>query len=79
MSVRPTWSEKARSEKAVSSGRLSAADVARITFDAVREGRFYVITHQKLLPTVELRFQDVLSQRTPSDPYTYRPDLKQQG
>ena len=78
----PTASQLAareRSEKAVASGRLSAADVARITFDAVREGRFYVITHQKLLPTVELRFQDVLSQRTPSDPYTYRPDLKQRG
>lgn len=76
----PTASQLAarqRSEKAVASGRLSAADVARITFDAVREGRFYVITHPKLLPTVELRFQDVLSQRTPSDPYTYRPDLKQ--
>ena len=75
----PTDSQLAarrRSEKAVSSGKLSAFDVARLTFDAIREDRFYVITHPKLLPTVELRFRDVLAQRNPSDPYTYRPDLK---
>jgi NAD(P)-dependent dehydrogenase (short-subunit alcohol dehydrogenase family) len=63
-----------RSEKAVSSGRLSAADVARMTFDAIREDRFYVITHPKILRTVELRFQDLLEQRNPSDPYTYKPE-----
>src|SRR2546423_10267950 len=75
----PTSSQIAarkQSEKAVASGRLGAADVARITFEAIRGGRFYVITHPKLLPTVELRFRDVLEQRSPSDPYTYRPDLK---
>ena len=65
-----------RSEKAVSSGRLSAAEVAQMTFDAVRENRFYVITHPKMLASVELRMQDVLAQRNPSDPYTYKPDVK---
>jgi NAD(P)-dependent dehydrogenase (short-subunit alcohol dehydrogenase family) len=63
-----------RSEKAVSSGRLSAADVGRMTFDAIRENRFYVITHPKILRTVELRSQDILEQRNPSDPYTYKPE-----
>jgi NAD(P)-dependent dehydrogenase (short-subunit alcohol dehydrogenase family) len=74
----PTSSQvvaRQRSDKAVASGKLGAADVARITFDAIREGRFYVITHPKLLPTVELRLRDVVEQRTPSDPYTYRPEL----
>ena len=77
----PTSSQIAarqRSDKAVASGKLGAPDVARITFEAIREGRFYVITHPKLLPTVELRLRDVLEQRTPSDPYTYRPDLKRE-
>jgi len=77
----PTSSQIAarqRSDKAVASGKLGAPDVARITFEAIREGRFYVITHRKLLATVELRFRDILEQRTPSDPYTYRPDLKQE-
>ncbi|GAC1606083.1 MAG: SDR family NAD(P)-dependent oxidoreductase [Myxococcales bacterium] len=57
-----------RAEKAVSSGKLSAADVARMTFEAVRADRFYVLTHPKLLRTVELRQQDILKQRQPSDP-----------
>ena len=62
-----------RSEKAVASGRLTAAEVARMTFDAVRENRFYVITHPKMLASVELRLQDVLAGRNPSDPYTFKP------
>lgn len=62
-----------RAEKAVSSGRLSAAEVARMTFEAVRENRFYVITHPKILGSVELRLQDIGAQRNPSDPYTFKP------
>jgi hypothetical protein len=45
-----------------------------MTFDAVRDGRFYVITHPKMLASVELRLQDVLTQRNPSDPYTFKPE-----
>jgi NAD(P)-dependent dehydrogenase (short-subunit alcohol dehydrogenase family) len=74
----PTASQIAareRSEKAVSSGRLTAPQVAGMTFDAVREGRFYVITHPKMLATVQLRLQDILAQRTPTDPYTFKPEV----
>jgi short-subunit dehydrogenase len=74
----PTPSQTAareRSEKAVASGRLSAAEVARMTFDAVRESRFYVVTHPKMLASVELRLQDIVAQRSPTDPYTFKPDL----
>jgi NAD(P)-dependent dehydrogenase (short-subunit alcohol dehydrogenase family) len=73
----PTVSQaiaRERSEKAVASGRLTAADVARMTFDAVRENRFYVITHAKMLASVELRLQDLLACRNPSDPYTFKPE-----
>src|ERR1700682_1201318 len=64
-----------RSVKAIASGRLGAAEVARMTFDAVRDDRFYVITHPKMLASVELRFQDLLAQRNPSDPYTFKPEV----
>jgi NAD(P)-dependent dehydrogenase (short-subunit alcohol dehydrogenase family) len=64
-----------RSEKAVSSGRVGAADVARMTFDAIRADRFYVITHPKMLASVELWLQDVVQQRTPTDPYALKPEL----
>jgi len=63
------------SEKAVSSGRISAEEVARMTFDAIRENRFYVITHPKILASVELRLQDVIAQRNPSDPFSFKPDV----
>ena len=64
-----------RAEKAVGSGRLSAAEVARMTFEAIREGHFYIITHPKMLASVELRLQDIGAQRNPSDPYTFKPEV----
>jgi len=78
-SAPPTESQamaRKQSEKAVSSGKLTAAQVAQQTFQAVLEDRFYVITHPKMLPYVELRLQDIVQQRAPSDPFTYKPDVK---
>jgi NAD(P)-dependent dehydrogenase (short-subunit alcohol dehydrogenase family) len=54
--------------KAVRSGRLSAADIAAATFDAVHAGRFYVITHPAILPSVRVRHEDIEQMRAPSDP-----------
>lgn len=65
------------SEKAVSAGKVSAAQVAQMTFDAIRENRFYILTHPKILDSVELRLRDVLEQRSPSDPFTYKPEVAQ--
>jgi NAD(P)-dependent dehydrogenase (short-subunit alcohol dehydrogenase family) len=75
----PTASQRlaqAASEKAVESGRLSAAEVARLTFEAIREDRFYVLTHPAILPTIELRAADILMLRNPSDPFSTRPEMK---
>jgi NAD(P)-dependent dehydrogenase (short-subunit alcohol dehydrogenase family) len=63
-------------EKAVSSGRVTAQQVAQLTFDAVRENRFYVFTHPQILPSVQARFAAVLSGDAPADPYAARPSLK---
>jgi len=74
----PTESMKAAQaamDKAVTSGRVSAEDVAKMTFDAIRENRFYVVTHPKILSSVELRLQDVVAQRNPSDPFTFKKDV----
>lgn len=62
--------------KAVASGRMTAEHVAQVTFDAVREDRFYVFTHPKILPSLEARFAAVLSGDPPADPYAARPSLK---
>jgi NAD(P)-dependent dehydrogenase (short-subunit alcohol dehydrogenase family) len=74
----PTASQaalKAQLDKAVASGKISAAQVAEATFEAVREDRFYVITHERMMPSIELRLQDVAQRRNPTDPFTYKPDV----
>ena len=45
------------------------------SFDAIRENRFYVVTHPKILSSVELRLQDIAAQRNPSDPFTFKKDV----
>jgi NAD(P)-dependent dehydrogenase (short-subunit alcohol dehydrogenase family) len=77
----PTASQRAAQaaiSKAVQGGRMSAADVASATFDAIEAERFYVFTHPQIMPTVELRFTDVLQGRNPSDPFSAKPQLKPQ-
>ena len=69
--------DEAREEllrKAVSSGKISAAQVADAVFDAVRERRFYVLTHPKIKGAIETRLQDILLERAPTD--TSRPPAR---
>jgi NAD(P)-dependent dehydrogenase (short-subunit alcohol dehydrogenase family) len=54
--------------KAVRAGRLSAADIADATFDAVRARRFYVFTHPAILEGIRTRHEDIEQLRMPSDP-----------
>ncbi len=63
-------------EKAVSSGRMTAQEVAQLTFDAVRDDRFYVFTHPQILTSLRARFDAVINGDTPADPYAGRPTLK---
>ena len=64
------------SEKAVASGKITAQEIARLTFDAVRENRFYVFTHPQILPSLRARFDAVLSGAAPADPYAARPSSR---
>jgi len=59
---------EASMRKAVQSGRLSAADIAGRVLEAVREERFYVLTHPRILPAVEARMRDILEGRNPGSP-----------
>jgi NAD(P)-dependent dehydrogenase (short-subunit alcohol dehydrogenase family) len=59
---------QARVRQAVRSGRLSAAEVADITVDAVKEDRFYILTHPKIKGAVEARLRDILDERPPTNP-----------
>jgi NAD(P)-dependent dehydrogenase (short-subunit alcohol dehydrogenase family) len=62
--------------KAVEGGKLSAKQVAELTFAAVRERRFYVLTHPKILASVQLRFDDIAQRRNPTDPLSLKPEVK---
>lgn len=75
----PTTSQRmaqAATEKAVSSGRMTAEQVARMTFDAVREERFYVFTHPQILPTVRARYEAAMHGAPPADPFATKPSAK---
>ncbi|WP_250509022.1 SDR family oxidoreductase [Caballeronia sp. GACF4] len=58
--------------KAVEHGKLSARDVAELTFDAIRANRFYVVTHPNIMPSVQLRLDDIAQLRDPSDPMSLK-------
>jgi NAD(P)-dependent dehydrogenase (short-subunit alcohol dehydrogenase family) len=75
----PTESMKvaqAMTHKAVTSGKISAADVAAITFDAIRDERFYVITHPKIMATVKLRLEDIEQASNPRDPFQLKEETR---
>jgi len=55
-------------KKAVQSGKLSAADVAQKVYEAVRDERFYILTHPKIKPSIQWRMEDILQERNPTNP-----------
>jgi len=57
----------AQMRKAIESGKLSAADVARMTIDAVKANRFYILTHPKIKVSIEARMKDILEERQPTN------------
>jgi NAD(P)-dependent dehydrogenase (short-subunit alcohol dehydrogenase family) len=75
---KPTKSQligQAMSDKAVGSGKVSAADVAKIVFDAVHTGQFYVYSHPKAIGSVQVRLEDIMQQRNPTDPFAHKPEI----
>jgi NAD(P)-dependent dehydrogenase (short-subunit alcohol dehydrogenase family) len=75
---RPTRSQiigQAMSDKAVSSGKVTAAEVAQFVFDAITEKRFYVYSHPKSSASVQMRLEDIMTPRNPTDPFAHKPEL----
>ena len=76
--VKPTRSQligQAMSDKAVGSGKVSAADVAQKVFDAVATRQFYIYSHPKALASVQTRLEDIMLGRNPTDPFALKPEL----
>ena len=66
---------QASSDKAVSSGKVSAATVAEFVFAAIEARQFYIYSHPQALGPVQTRMEDVLQIRNPSDPFASRPEI----
>jgi NAD(P)-dependent dehydrogenase (short-subunit alcohol dehydrogenase family) len=78
---RPTASQmiaQAMSAKAVTSGKVTAADTAQLVFEAIEAGRFYVYTHPQALGMVQTRLEDVVQARNPTDPFAGKPEIGEQ-
>jgi NAD(P)-dependent dehydrogenase (short-subunit alcohol dehydrogenase family) len=67
---------QAMSDKAVSSGKVTAQEVAEKTFDAIRDAQFYIFSHPAALGNVQERMEDIITQRNPGDPYKAAPHIR---
>ena len=76
--VAPTRSQliaQAMSDQAVTKGRISAAQVAQFVFEAMDENRFYIYSHPKSLGSVQVRLEDIMTPRNPTDPFAAKPEV----
>jgi NAD(P)-dependent dehydrogenase (short-subunit alcohol dehydrogenase family) len=75
----PTHSQlvgRSLAEKAVQSGKVPAAQVAAMTFDAIRNDAFYIFSHPHALGSVRERAEHIAALQDPADPYATRPDFR---
>ncbi len=76
--AKPTRSQligQAMSDKAVGSGKVTAAEVAQKVFDAVAANQFYIYSHPKAIASVQTRMEDIMLARNPTDPFAHKPEL----
>ena len=76
--AQPTRSQliaQAMSDQAVTRGKLSAAQVAQYVFDAMDANRFYIYSHPHALAGVQVRLEDIVTPRNPTDPFAARPEI----
>jgi hypothetical protein len=62
--------KEAMLRKAVRSGRLTADDIGAAVLAAVKEDRFYILTHAKITGAIRARMDDILEGRQPRNPMT---------
>ncbi|WP_322033884.1 SDR family oxidoreductase [Paraburkholderia sp. J76] len=65
------------SDKAVTSAKISAQEIAQLTYDAVHAADFYIYSHPNAMQPVTSRFDHLIAGRNPGDPYAGRPELRE--
>ena len=66
---------QAMSDQAVTKGKVTAAQVAQWVFDAMDQNRFYIYSHPKALASVQVRLEDIMTPRNPTDPFAAKPEI----
>jgi len=66
---------QANTDKAVGSGKVTAADVAQLVFNAVAANQFYIYSHPKAIKSVQTRMEDIMLARNPTDPFADKPEI----
>ena len=64
-----TAEERARREevrKVLEKGKVTAADVAEMTFEGIANDRFYIFPHPKIRKDIQTRMEDILALRNPT-------------
>ncbi len=62
------FAKEAMLQKAVRSGKLSADDIGAAVLAAVKEDRFYILTHPRIKGAIRARMEDILEGRQPRNP-----------
>jgi NAD(P)-dependent dehydrogenase (short-subunit alcohol dehydrogenase family) len=63
-----TLAREAMLRKAVKSGKVSADQVAQSVVAAIKQERFYILTHPKIKGAIQARMEDILNGRAPRNP-----------
>lgn len=66
---------RAMTQKAVSSGKVSAQDIASKVFAAIADNQFYIFSHPHALGNVRVRMEDILELQNPRDAFSDRPEV----
>ena len=63
-----TLAREAMLRRAVKSGKLSADQIAQAVVTAVKQNRFYILTHRRIRGAILARMEDILHERMPRNP-----------
>ena len=63
-----TLAREAMLRKAVASGKISADQVAQAVLAAIRDERFYILTHPRIKGAIQARMEDILNESAPRNP-----------
>lgn len=69
---------RARGRQAMAQAKVSAADVAQMTFDAIDEKRFYIYSEPDQLGSLKARMHGMLETGHPPDAFAASPEVRDQ-